>query len=309
VLPARTGAPAEGEVLRRLRRARNVVVEDLTPRDPNPHSLTGRVTVQAGQVAHLDVGADRLTEFELTADGDQTLRAILLGQAGDLIGDIHLHGSGSLSLSSRIRRVVLFGDGFSTPFDDRDRSFDGGPPAAPGESVGVAHNTVLVALTRRLFAGHGCVVRSHTALPFAMEALDSVPGEKLLAAATRFTIHFPFATERASLVLTVAPTVSDPGPAAEGVRWRSDEATLGELSAVAGADETVLVMSVAATGTWGLELDFSANWRLTAAHVAPVAAGELTRTLHAGGTAGRIDDRLVLAPERTASDVTVEVRA
>ncbi len=306
VQPARNAAPVEGEVLRRLRRARNVAVDDLTPREENPRWLAGRVRVQAGQVAHLDVAADRLTSFELSADGEQTVRAILLGQAGDLIGDVHLHGSGSLSLSSRIRRVVLFGEGFSTPFSRRG-GFDGRTPAAPAEPVGVAGDTVLVALTRRLFAGHGCVVRSHTALPFAMEALDSVPGATLLAAATRFTLSFPFTTEGTSLVLTVAPTVSDPGTAAEGVRWRSDEATLGELSAVVGADETALVMSVEAAQAWALELDFSPNWRLTAAHVSPVAAGELTRTLHAGGTAGRIDDRLVSVTEKTASDVTVEV--
>ena len=298
-----------GDRLLRLRRARRVESRDLTPEKPATSGIAGHVRLEAGRVAQFDVTADRLQRATLNTDGRQTVRAIVLGRGGDLLADLHVVGEQATLLPARARRVVLVGEGPGPAILGGDPRAAATQEALTREPVGIEPETVLLALTRRMFAGHGCVVESHTALPFTAEPLDSLPGTTLLRAATRLTLHLPRPLAGSSLVLTVAPTVADPGIAVDGVRWRSRDAKLEGLVAVAGAQATTLVMSVESARRWALDLDFGPKWRLTGAHVTAVQAPELVSRLRSGAARSRVDDRLWRAPEGTMTEVLLEVGA
>ena len=305
VLPMRSALPVVGDTLVGLRRARNVAVQEHA-RAERGAPVAATVTLGAGKVAQIDVEADGLRQAVLHAEGLQTVRALMLGGGGDLIGDVHLTGASMLELGVRVRRVVLVGEGMNVAVLGDDATAEDGSPVA-AEPVGVEHDTVLLALTRTTFAAHGCVLQSHAALPFTAEPLDSVPAATLLRAATRLTLHVPRATARSSLVLTIAPTVAEPGSAVDGVRWRSEDATLSDLDAVPGPHSTALVMAVASEQPWALELDFGPNWRLTGAHISPLTASDVASRLRSGAELARVDDRLSAAPPGTSTEITMEV--
>src|SRR5204862_1089631 len=147
-----------------------------------------------------------------------------LGAGHDPISDTYVSGDGEVELPGRGRRLVLAGEGAFAPVRD----------GAARESVGMDPGSTLPSLGPRTFAAHGGVLHVRNRTSLSPRALDSLPAAHVLREATSMRLHWPAPAERSTLVLRVAPTGPDAGPAADGVRWATADARLDDLRAIVG---------------------------------------------------------------------------
>lgn len=288
--------------LETLSRARNLTTRYLTPPDGVTGSFRTDVGVQAGKAVHLDLSGGRIQRNVLTISGEQTVRAIYLGRADDVIADTYVTGGvQTVEVPRRARRLVLCGEGFEPPVSASTRT------AVAQEAIGIEHDSVLLALGRNTFAAHGCVLETSTALSLSPRPLDSVPGFEVLRAATNFRIHFPAVDRLWSLLLAVRPIVDSPGSAVEEIRWASLDATLDSLTTVIGPQATAFVMPVTADRPWTLSIDLGKKWRLVSAVVCGHDTRELVPLLRSQSNWDFVDDRFTRPAVATTTNVTMEV--
>jgi hypothetical protein len=232
------------------------------------------------------------------------VRVIFQGAGEDLISDQYITGKIVLAVPPRARRVTLIGEGVHPPITGSPLAGVAAPVIR--EALGVEHDSTLLALGRRAFAGHGCVLMANAALPFAARPMDSVPGFKLLRAATRFSVHWP-SVPKGCLVLVVEPIDGDPTSALDEVRWYSMGAQLKGLSTVVGPSATALLMDLTAPKQWWLELDLGMKWRLAGVTVVQKTARDMSNALRARDVWDLVDDRLQLAADQPPTTVTLQV--
>ncbi|HEV2069816.1 MAG TPA: DUF6603 domain-containing protein [Acidimicrobiales bacterium] len=262
------------------------------------------LTVTAGRAVVVDLSGDGLGRGHLALNGRQTVRVVFLGSAGEFISDNYVTGDGAIRIPSSGRRAVLVGEGFDPPLADSA----GASPSAPMRSVGIEHDSVLLAVGPKVMAGHGCVVDIRAEAPQARSLLDSVPGFVALGSATNVRLFLPPLRRGWSAVLRVAPRVADPGPASDQVHWLSVDATLRHLHPVISPDETALVMGVEASTRWSLDVDLSPRWRLVGVALSPGQPRELARLLSTRSAWDLVDDRFGTVPRAVPStNVTLEV--
>ena len=267
-------------------------------------AFTATAAVAVGRAVTLELQGGRPRKTQLTLAGSQSVRVIFQGSAQDLISDQYITGNIVLAVPPRARRVTLVGEGMHPPISGSPLA--GVPAPAIKEALGVEHDTTLLALGRRVFAGHGCVLVADTALPFAAKPMDSVPGFKVLRAATRCRVHWP-SVPKGCLALIVEPIGGEPTPALDEIRWYSMGAELRGLSTVAGPSATALLMDLAAPKQWWLELDLGMKWRLSAVTVVQKSARDMTNALRARDVWDVVDDRLQLAADQPATTATLQV--
>jgi hypothetical protein len=287
------------------RPARNFNRRTLTSARGTKSAFTATATVEVGKAVVLELQGGRPRRTQLTLSGSQAVRVIFQGAAGDLISDQYVAGRIVITAPARARRVTLIGEGMHPPITGSPLAGVAAPSIK--EALGVEHDSTLLALGRRVFAGHGCVLVANTALPFASKPMDSVPGFQILRAVSRLTMHWP-AVAKGCLALTVEPIGSgDPVSALDEIRWYSMGGRLSRLSTVSSPAATALLMDVAAPKQWWLELDLGQKWRLTGAAVLQKTARDITNTLRASDAWDLVDDRLQLAPDQPATTATLQV--
>lgn len=293
--------------LEKFTRAKNFSKRDLTDERGTRETFTGTSTVEAGKARMLELRGGQPREPQLQLAGHQTVRVIFQGGAEDFIGDRYVTGNAIIGIPRRARRITLIGEGMHPPITESSGERE--TFTSIREALGVEHDTTLLALGHRAFAGHGCVFVAHVALPFGSRPMDSVPGFKLLRAASNFTVYWP-AVREGCLILTVEPVGKDaPASALNEVRWLSAGADLSGLSAVSGPTATALVMDITAAKAWALDVDLGVNWRLTGVVVVQKSAREMSDWLRSRTTWDLVDDRLQLGAEKASTDVLLEVKA
>lgn len=291
--------------LENFTRAKNFGKRALTGKGGSRESFVATATVEAGKAVALELHGGRARETQLRLSGSQTVRVIFQGGAEDLIGDRYITGSATIKLPRRARRVTLIGEGMHPPVSET--SSERGTFISAREALGVEHDTTLFALGRRAFAGHGCVFVANVALPFAPKPMDSVPGFKLLRAASNFTVHWP-AVREGCLVLTIEPVgAGAPSSALNDVRWLSAGAELSGLSAIVAPSATALVMDFTAASAWSLDVDLGVKWRLTGVVAVQKSARDISNWLRSRTVWDLVDDRLQLGAEQAATDAVLEV--
>ena len=264
-----------------------------------PTPSKGPVTVNAGKAVHLEVSSGRVRRGSLTSTtGRQVVRAVVLDAFDHPLNDVYIGAGERAMLPVGTRGVVLIGEGAAAPVSS------GASPVAQ-ENIGVEHDTALLALGPRVFAGHGCVVQSMTALRIAPDRLETVPGYEVLRTLSNARIHFPAAGAPATLVVTVAPNGSDAPPAMDEVRWAAVGATIGNLQTVVSASGTAFVMSLRAGARWRLDVDLGRGWRLTAAVVCTTPPAAIVDQLRSAQAWEFVDDRF--ETQRLAATATIDV--
>ena len=259
----------------------------------------GPVTVNLGKAVHLEVASGRMRRGSLTStQGRQVVRAIPLDAFDHPLNDVYIGAGERTMLPAGTRGVVLIGEGAAAPVSS-------GPSPVAQENIGVEHDTSLLAIGPRVFAGHGCIVQSMTALRIAPDLLETVPGYEVLRNLSNARIHFPAAGGAATLVLTVAPVGPDAPPAMDEVRWAAIGAGVANLQTVVSAGRTAFVMSLHAAARWRLDVDFGRGWRLTAAVVCTEPQATIVDRLRSAQEWEFVDDRL--ESQRLAATATIDV--
>jgi hypothetical protein len=316
ILPAQTPVALRSKPIETLSRARILERRTLTPRTGATGNFTGEVSVEAGKAAAVDLAGGKSIRGAVAVAGQQIVRAIFLSAHEEPLADLYVAGAASLAAPVAARRAVFIGEGLEAPVTvpakakrsaktARSRAA-AAPPSTARERVGLEHDSVLLALSRRVFAGHGCVFEAIARPGFAAQPLDSVPGHELLRNVTRFRLHFPAAPKAWSLVLTVEPLVAQPGSALEEIRWRSAQAKFANLRTVIAPDRVALIMDVLAPQPWKLDVDFGRKWRCAGAVLREGAARTVALEFGARSSWDQLDDRFVPAA-RTSSKVTVQI--
>ena len=284
--------------------AKNFSRRALTDAKGTRAAFTATATVAVGKVVTLELQGGRPRRSQLTLSGSQCVRVIFQGSGEDLIADQYVTGKVVLAVPPRARRVTLIGEGMHPPITGSPVAGVAAP--AIREALGVEHDSTLLALGRRAFAGHGCVLIANAALPFACRPMDSVPGFKLLRAATRFSVHWP-SVPKGCLALVVEPIGGDLVSPLDEIRWYTMGAQLKGLSTVVGPSATALLMDVTAPKQWWLELDLGMKWRLTGITVVQKTARDMTNMLRARDVWDLVDDRLQLAADQPPTTATLQV--
>jgi hypothetical protein len=284
--------------------AKNFTKRALTSARGTRAAFTTTATVAVGKAVTLELQGGRLRKTQLTLSGSQSVRVIFQGSAQDLISDQYITGNIVLAVPPRARRVTLVGEGMHPPIAGSPLAGVAAPVIK--EALGVEHDTTLLALGRRVFAAHGCVLVANTAMPFAARPMDSVPGFKVLRAVTRCRVHWP-SVPKGCLALIVEPIGGDPVPALDEIRWYTMGAQLRGLSTVAGTAATALLMDVTAPKQWWLELDLGMKWRLAGVTVVQKSARDMTNLLRGRDAWDIVDDRLQLAADQPATTATLQV--
>jgi hypothetical protein len=179
--------------------------------------------------------------------------------------------------------------------------------AVAKENIGIEHDSVLMALGRNAFAGHGCVLQALAPLGLSVSTFDHAPGFAVLRRLTRGRIHFPATPRNWTLVLTVVRAADDARSALEEIRWLSDRAALSSLMTVVGPDRTALMMTVAAEGPWSLDLDLGNQWKLDGVALTREPARDLYNAFRTSADWDLVDDRLQPARDGAATNVTLEI--
>jgi hypothetical protein len=259
----------------------------------------GSVAVDAGKAVHLEVSSGRVRGGSLTStQGRQVVRAISLGAFDHPLNDVYIGAGERATLPAGTRGVVLIGEGAAAPVSS-------GPSPVAQENIGIEHDTSLLAIGPRVFAGHGCVVQSMTSLGIAPDRLETVPGYQVLRSLSNARIHFPASGPTTTLLLTVAPVGPEAPPAMDEVRWAAVGATIANLQTVISAGRTAFVMSLRTAGRWRLDVDLGRGWRLTAAVVSTAAQASVVDKLRSAQEWDFVDDRLEM--QRLAAAATIEV--
>jgi hypothetical protein len=274
-----------------LTRAPKADVRDLTPTDGPVTDAAADLQVETGRAVSIDVMGGRRNRIALAITGSQMIRAIAIGGGGELIADEYISRSRTLSPPPRTRRIVVIGEGTASPV----APVAGATVTVAREAVGMERDTIVLALGRRTFAAHGCVVVANVALPFRADPLDSLPGRELFDHVTSARAHFPMMPGSCSLVVTVRADADEPGLAAEEVRWATLDARLGELTTLVGAGRTAFVMPVAAPGPWILDVDLGHRWRLASLVASPHDARTMAARLRATSDWNLVNDTMVSA--------------
>jgi hypothetical protein len=302
VVAPRSAIKLEQGRLETLNRARNPRRRPRTDPRGTRESVAMSTAVRVGQAVTLQLRGGRIRSQALQLTGTQTVRVIFQGGAEDLIGDLYITGSANIPVPVRARCVTLIGEGMHAPIV----SVAGAPIPAIREALGIEHDTTLLALGRRVFAGHGCVLVAHAALPLAARTHDSVPGFAALRGATRASLHWPAA--KGSLAMIVEPVGGgDPALALNEVRWAAMGGELRGLSTVVGASSVALMTDVTAPQPWCLEMDFGHRWRLGGIVLTHKSARDITSALRARPSWSLVDDRLQLAADQRVTTVTLQV--
>jgi hypothetical protein len=241
------------------------------PAQQRREKIGGALAIQSGRALVVELSRLKAAQGKLRIDvaPGQVLRAIFLGGYGRATGDAELRMSASLDVPARTRRVAFI---VETP----DQPVFGPNPDRPQEPMGIQSDTRVVALEGHTFAAHGSVLRVASGFPVYVPQLASIPGLEVLRWARSMSLRFA-APLAGTIVLVVNAVKRDPAPAIEQLRWRGDDAALGQLRIVAGGESTALLLPVAAPGAWSFELDIGRDYRLESA----VALGEDTETVTA----------------------------
>jgi hypothetical protein len=181
-----------------------------------------------------------------------------------------------------------------------------GAPASLG-NTGVEPGTSLYAIGPKDFAGYGCVARSNAPLLKAITPGHTLTGADILPASGHFTFYFPPATKGSSLLITVTPAVANPAPVASQVRWRGTGATLSGLNAAASQHNGALLMDAQGAGSWSLDIDLTAEWRLAGVVVCTQSSAVVLAQLQSSTDCTFIDDRFVPPPSPMSTTVTLEI--
>lgn len=243
-----------------------------------------KVDVPAGKVVLVDLVDDRapFARGQVRVEGEQRLRAVFLGRRGGVCAQRWVDGEGLLSIPRRARRLILIGEGDEAPVDAREYAL---------EAVGVETESLLIAATPRTLVGPGCVVEIDAALPETPAPLDLVPGEVVLAMASRLRLHAPVLPEAGALVLVLRPTVAAPRALDQQLAGFSLGATLGEVQFVAVGDRVAAVFPVECEGPWSVEIEVEKDWRLTGVAAIPRAGSAVIRRLQSNPNWDLVDDR------------------
>jgi hypothetical protein len=307
VTPMRTPAPAPPTRLRPVALARPkparaaLAIVPIIPAAPagtpapSPTGSRASATVTSGQAVHLAIASETAPTGKLTFAGQQTVRAIFTTAFGEPVADLYVAGNQPVAIPPRGRNVLLIGEGMLA-----------GAPASLG-SVGIEPTTALYAIGFKEFAGHGCVMKTTAPLDRVIGAGATVTGRDILPKASHFSILFPPRPSGSALLITVAPAVTDPAPAATQMRWRALGATLSGLATVASADLAALVMDVQSAQPWTLELDLTTDWRLAGVVVCDMTAAALTDRLGATSDWNFVDDRFLAPAPPLTTTVTLEI--
>ena len=102
----------------------------------------------------MDLSGGKSIRGTLAFSGEQTVRAIFLGGGERPIADMYVTGSKSIAAPPQVRRAVFIGEGMHPPVG----VLPGIGGATALESVGIEHDSVLLALGHHVFAGHGCLL-------------------------------------------------------------------------------------------------------------------------------------------------------
>jgi hypothetical protein len=302
VAAPRSAIKLEQGRLESVRPARNPRRHSRTDARGTRENFSASMTVRVGQAVTLLLRGGRIRNQALEFTGTQTVRVIFQGGGEDLIGDMYITGPAKIPVPVRARRVTVIGEGMHAPIV----SVAGAPIPAIREALGIEHDTTLLALGRRVFAGHGCVLVTHAALPLAARIHDSVPGFAALRGVTRASVHWPAA--KGSLAMIVVPAGGgDPALALNEVRWAAMGGELRGLSTVVGASSVALMTDVTAPQPWCLEMDFGHKWRLGGIVLTQKSARDITSALRARTSWSLVDDRLQLAADRRVTTVTLQV--
>ena len=286
-------------------RARNAERRTLTPPDGVVASHTATLSVAPFTTEQLTLDGGRTRGGRLALSGKQWVRAIIQSGSGAFLADQYIPaGMRTLALPKRARRVTLVGEGPEAPIAAADRM-----TLAAAQNLGVERDSVLMALGRGTFAGHGCVLESLASTGLRARPLDHAPGFAVLRATRRARVHFPAVSKATAwtLVLTVVPTDPAAGSAVEQVRWLSENATLSGLMTVISPDRTALMMTVAADRAWSLDLDLGNAWRLAGVAVAGQPTRELYDAFRTSADWNLVDDRLPQTADTTPTQVTAEI--
>lgn len=222
-----------------------------------------RIEVRSGEATLLEMRGDNPVRGDLTLSGGQVVRAIFLGGQGQPVADLYLPANHSGAIPPRSRQAVFFGEGADVPVvSARTGRAEVAEPARAVEAVGVDQDAMLIALSPRSFAGHGCVIEALSAYPEPIEPLDGLNGFDLLRAVPTLRIHFPAVAANGTLVLCCESLVGEAGVAVDQIRWRTLDAELATLRTVTRPERVALTMAVTADEPWVLEVDLGVDWRL-----------------------------------------------
>lgn len=302
VVPPKTPITVQKGRLETLSRARKFSKRMLSEGVRGRFAATAEV--YTGKAVTLALSGGRGMRQTLTLDGQQTVRVIFQGGGEDFLMEGYVEGPAKIAAPRRSRRVTLIGEGMYPPV----RGMEGTRGStAIFENLGVEHDSTLLALGRKCFAGHGCVFVANTALPFATKLMDSVPGFEVLRASTNFTVYWPAKSKGGCLVMVVEPLGANPGLAVEQIRWAALGAELSGLSTIIGPAATALVMDLSAPNAWQLEIDLGTKWRLAGVVLASGTSRNMTNRLKGQSNWDLVDDRLQAGPEPLLTKAVLEV--
>ncbi|MEZ6060146.1 MAG: DUF6603 domain-containing protein [Planctomycetaceae bacterium] len=292
-LPTRSNEPVQKRQMETLTPPTLLKQTTLTPQDGVRDRFQAALRVPAGQVSMIELGGEP-RGGSLQFSGEQSTRAILFDRGGAVVTDSTVRGSAALKLSSKAARAVLIGEGRSNE------------PTA----VGVERESILLAVGSRQFVGHGCVVGVCSGFDLAVSPMDSLPGAELFEHASMLHVSFASAGRAGgSLVLKLVPAVDQPGPAAEQLRWMSENASLKSLIPVVSAGRVAMVMSARATSPWSVTVDIGPDWKFDGIVFIPRSSRLVAADLQRDRNWDLVDDAMPVDRRNLVTSVSLEVTA
>jgi hypothetical protein len=260
------------------------------------------VSVSPTRAGHIDIsGGSAGASHTLTTKGNATLRTIFLDRGGRVLADRYVTGPQTVSTPANTADVLLLHQGTLPPLTSlRDLQL-------LTQNIGIESDTAVIAMGARAFAAHGCVLRSHQPLPHTASLFDTFSGAELMQSLTNFTMTMPALARGATMVLIVQPNTANPGPALDGIRWGTDEATLSGLMTVVGAEQTAFVCTATSSVQWDLDIDLGSDWRVASVVLTSTTAADMMNRLKASADWDLIDDRVQTGAAADSIDINFEV--
>jgi len=292
-LPVRSNEPTPRRQMETVTRAKGLKERMIMPRDGAKETVQTTFNVPAGRVSHIELQGG-VRHGALRLNGDQVTRTLVFNRGGSLLSDSYVRGTSAIKLPGGATHVLVIGEG-NTPMPS---------------TVGIERESIVLAVGPRQFVGQGCVASITSYCDLDVRSMDSLPGAELFEHATTLRVAFASAVrEEGTFVLKLVPTVEQPGPAAEQVRWLSEGAQFRSLVPVISAGRVALVMSVRASNPWSVDLDFGPEWQLDGVAVVLRSARLVAADLQRNANWDLVDDAMPVHRRTLSTSVSLEATA
>lgn len=290
-LPTRSNEPVQRRQMETLTPPKRLKKSMLTPPEGVRDRFQAALRVPAGQASLIELGGGR-SGGELRLSGEQSTRAVVFDRSGAVVADTTTRGSAALKLPPGAARAVLIGEGRSNELT----------------AIGVERESILLAVGSRQFVGHGCVIGVCSGFDLNVSPMDSLPGSELFEHASMLHVSFASGVRQGgALVLKLVPAVDRPGPAAEQVRWMSEDASLKSLIPVVAPGRAAFVMTARATSAWSVTVDIGPEWKFDGIVFVPRSARLVAADMQRDPNWDLVDDAMPVDRRNLVTSVSLEV--